>query len=41
MKEEEALEDIVINGRNNLRRHIKAVSSDNETSGLGAVVGFF
>jgi hypothetical protein len=41
MKEEEALEDTGINGRNTLRRYIKAVTRDNETSGLTAVVGVF
>jgi hypothetical protein len=41
MKEEETLEDIGINRRNIFRRYIKAVFRDNETSGLGAVVGCF
>ena len=41
MKEEAALEDIGINGRNILRRYIKAIGRDNETLGLGAVVGHF
>jgi hypothetical protein len=41
MKEEEALKDTGINGRNILRRYIKAVGRDNETVGLGVVVGYF
>jgi len=39
VKGEEALEDIAINGINILRRYIKAVVSDKDTLGLGAVVG--
>jgi len=41
MKEEEALEDIGINGRNILRRYIKAVGRNNKTLRLGAVVDYF
>jgi len=41
MKEEEALEDIATNGRNNLRKYFKAVGRNNETLVLGAVVGYF
>jgi hypothetical protein len=41
MEEEEALEDMGINGRNILRRYIKAVGRNNKTLGLGAVLGYF
>ena len=41
MKEEEALEDAGIDGRNILRTYIKEVGHDNETLELGAVVGYF
>jgi len=41
MKEEAALEDNSLNGRNILRRYIEAIFRDNETLGLGAVVGYF
>jgi len=41
MKEEEALEDNGVNGRNILRRYIKAVGRNNKILGLGGVVDYF